>query len=130
MQCLLGHLDQTVVNRSDLWMVGLKDSEEDLEPEAVGCAGEDGGEDGIDSVVLHVGLHLSKKLPLGLEDVWLDAGKFEEVEDKAGDSLFDSFEVAAHVGAEKTPLLAGVWLFEEEAVELLCHERGDTVQHR
>ena len=129
MQCLLGHLDQTVVNRSDLWMVRLKDSEEDLEPEAVGCASEDGGEDGVDTIVLHLGLHLREKLPLGLEDVWLDAGKLEEVEDKAGDALFDRFEVAAHVGAEKTSLLAVVWLFEEEAVELLCHKRGDTVQH-
>ena len=129
MQCLLGHLDQTVVNRSDLWMVGLKDSEKDLEPEAVGCASEDGGEDGVDTIILHFGLHLREKLPLGLEDVWLDAGKLEQVEDKARDALFDRFEVAAHVGAEETPLLAVVWLFEEEAVELLCHVRGDTVQH-
>ena len=130
MRCLLSHLDQTVVNRFDLWMVGLKDSEKDLEPEAVGSASEDGGEDGVDTIVLHFGLHLGKKLPLGLEDVWLDAGKLEEVEDKAGDALFDRFEIAAHVGAEKAPLLAVVWLFEQEAVELLCHERGDTAQHR
>ena len=129
MRCLSGHLDQAVVDRPDLWMVRLEDSEENLEPEAIGCAGKDGGEDRVDTVVFNLGLHVGEEFALGLEEVWFNAGEFEEIEDEAGDALFDGFEVETHVGSEEAAVLAVVWFLRQVTLHLDGHILKYAVQH-